>query len=399
MKLRAESAGMTVLLAVLVSMGPLSTDMYLPSLPWIARDLNASDADTQLTLSIFLIGFAGGQIIYGPISDRFGRKPVLLTGLGLFIFATALCATTQSIEFLIGARFCQALGACAAVVIARAIVRDLFAAERAARIMSFMGALMGAVPAVAPVLGGVLQAAFGWRSSFIAVVVIGVAIVIAVVVLLPETNRFRGQTPRTFGGLFASFGILLRHSDYRRYVLSTGFCFGGLFAFISGSSFLFQGYYGFSALQFGFVFAVAVLGYIAGTLLGARVTTRRGIDRTLSLGAWILIIGGLGMLALVQLEPPRFWHVLAPMTVYMAGVGLTLPQAMAGALTPFPERAGAASSLLGFCQMGFAALVGILVGQTLEHGPLALGVAIAGLSLLNFIVILIKKKVPGAAIG
>lgn len=397
MKLRAESAGMTVLLAVLVSMGPLSTDMYLPSLPWIARDLNANDADTQLTLSVFLIGFAGGQIFYGPISDRFGRKPVLLTGLGLFILATALCATTQSIEFLIAARFCQALGACAAVVIARAIVRDLFAAERAARIMSFMGALMGAVPAVAPVLGGVLQAAFGWRSSFIVVALIGIAIVIAVVVLLPETNRFSGKTPRTFGGLFASFGILLRHSDYRRYILSTGFCFGGLFAFISGSSFLFQGYYGFTVLEFGFVFAVAVLGYIAGTLFGARITTRRGIDRTLSLGAWVLIAGGLGMLLLVQFDPPRFWHVLAPMTVYMAGVGLTLPQAMAGALTPFPERAGAASSLLGFCQMSFAALVGILVGQTLEHGPLALGIAIASLSLLNFAVILSKKKSAGPA--
>lgn len=388
---------MTVLLAVLVSMGPLSTDMYLPSLPWIARDLNASEAQTQLTLSVFLIGFAGGQIVYGPISDRFGRKPVLLTGLCLFILATALCAMTWSIELLIAARFCQAIGACAAVVIARAIVRDLFAAERAARIMSFMGALMGAVPAVAPVLGGILQAAFGWRSSFIAVVVIGIGIVIAIVLLLPETNRFRGQTPRTFGELFSTFGVLLRHADYRRYVLSTGFCFGGLFAFISGSSFLFQGFYGFSPLEFGFVFAVAVLGYISGTLLGARITTRRGIDRTLSLGAWTLIAGGLGMLLLVQFEPPRFWHVLAPMTVYMAGVGLTLPQAMAGALTPFPERAGAASSLLGFCQMSFAALVGILVGQTLEHGPVVLGGAIACLSLLNFLVLFTKKRTAGPA--
>lgn len=387
MKLRPESAAMTVMLAVLISMGPLSTDMYLPSLPWIARDLGASDAGTQLTLSLFLVGFAIGQICYGPISDRYGRKPVLLCGLVLFLVATLACAIAQSIELLIAARFGQAVGACASVVLARAIVRDLFEAERAARTLSFMGALMGAVPAVAPILGAVIQTTFGWRANFGAVAMIGVLILIVVAFCLPETLKARSSTPMTFRGLFGSFATLARSAVYRRYVYATGFSYGGLFAFISGSSFVFQNHYGLSARAFGFVFAAAVIGYISGTLLGARLTTRRGIEHTLRVGAAALAIGGVTMLVLVGFGPDSFWQVLGPMIVYMAGVGLTMPQSMAGALTPFPERAGAASSLLGFVQMTFGAVVGIGVGQTLAYGPWALAVAIGGLSLLNLALI------------
>ena len=383
MKLRPESAAMTVMLAVLISIGPLSTDMYLPSLPWIARDLGASDAGTQLTLSLFLVGFAIGQIVYGPLSDTFGRKPVLLNGLGLFLIATLACAISRSVELLIAARFCQAVGACAAVVLARAIVRDLFEAERAARTLSFMSALMGAVPAVAPILGAVLQTTFGWRANFAAVAMIGGMIFLFVVFCLPETLKARPTGPLTFRSLFGSFATLIRNLDYRRYVYVTGFSYGGLFAFISGSSFVFQNHYALSAKAFGFIFATAVIGYICGTLLGARLTTRHGIDHTLRVGAAALAVGGVTMLALVGLAPKSFWQVLGPMIVYMAGVGLTMPQSMAGALTPFPERAGAASSLLGFVQMTFGAVVGIGVGQTLTHGPWALAIAICGLSLLN----------------
>ena len=388
MKLRPESAAMTVMLAVLISMGPLSTDMYLPSLPWIARDLGASDKGAQLTLSMFLVGFAIGQIVYGPISDTFGRKPVLLSGLGLFLAATLACAMSRSIELLIAARFCQAVGACAAVVLARAIVRDLFEAERAARTLSFMGALMGAVPAVAPILGAVLQTTFGWRATFAAVAMIGVVILLAVVFCLPETLKARPSAPLTFRSLFASFATLIRNRDYRRYVYATGFSYGGLFAFISGSSFVFQNHYGLSVRAFGFVFATAVIGYISGTLLGARLTTRHGIEHTLRIGAAALAIGGMTMLALVGFGPESFWQVLAPMVVYTAGVGLTMPQSMAGALTPFPDRAGAAASLLGFVQMTFGAMVGIGVGQTLNHGSWALTIAIAALSLLNLALII-----------
>jgi DHA1 family bicyclomycin/chloramphenicol resistance-like MFS transporter len=376
--LRPGTAAMTLLLAALTSLGPLSTDMYLPSLPWIAQHFEASEARTQLTLSVFLVGFAAGQLFYGPVSDRFGRKPVLLCGLAIFAGATVLCYASPSIDALIAARFGQALGACAGVVLARAIVRDLYGGAQAARLLSIMGALMGLVPAIAPIGGGVLQEALGWRSVFAAMTVFAVVMLVAVAVSLPETNQRRGEQALTFGSMLRSFAALLAAADFRHYALTAAASYGGLFAFISGSSFVFQGHYGLDASAFSFVFAAAVVGYIAGTLIGARATVRAGIDRTLWLGSVLLALGGGAMAALVLLSPRgHFLHVLVPMIVYMAGVGLTLPQSMAGALTPYPERAGAASSLLGACQMTFGATVGVVVGHNLAYGPATLAVTIA----------------------
>lgn len=377
MVLKPGSAALTLVLALLTAMGPLSTDMYLPSLPAIARTFSTDAGDVQLTLSLFLVGFAVGQIVYGPLSDRYGRKPVLLTGLGLFIAASFVCMAALSIGALIAARFVQAVGACAAVVIARAIVRDVHAAEDAARMLSLMGALMGLVPAGAPVIGGFLEQAFGWRASFALSGLIALGLSAVVAFWLPETlaaaQKGRWSTPR----MLADFAQLASHRSFRRYVAAVCLGYGGLFAWISGSSFVLQGKYGLDEVEFGLSFAVAVVGYIAGTLIGARSTRRLGIARTAALGTWALAAGGLSMALLVHVNPPNVIHVLAPMVIYMAGVGLTLPQAMAGAITPFPDRAGTASSLLGFTQMTFAALVGIAVGHLVERNPEALAWSIA----------------------
>lgn len=382
MKLRPESFAMTLLLALLTSVGPLSTDMYLPSLPTITEDLNTTTAGTQLTLSVFLIGFAFGQILYGPISDRYGRRPVLLAGLSLFFAGTLACYLAPTIEALIAGRFLQAFAASAATVVARAVVRDLYSAERAGRMLSHMGALMAGVPAVAPAIGGVVHVLFGWRATFAVVALFAAALIAAIAWLLPETLKEENRRRRGVGEMAGAYRMLLGHGEFRRYVVVASCSFGGLFAWISGSSFVLQGVYGVTEQAFGFYFALAVFGYIAGTLVGARLTTRIGIDRTIMRGAVLLFAGGLSMLILTRLETASLWHVLVPIVVYMAGVGLTLPQSMAGALSPFPERAGAASSLLGFLQMGFGALVGIGVGQWIDKTPtpLAIAVAISGLS-------------------
>ncbi len=397
LRLNPHTAAMTVLLAVLTSLGPLSTDMYLPSLPHIGAALGAGASQTQLTLSVFLVGFALGQVFYGPVSDRFGRKPVLLAGLVIYTLATWFCYRAASIETLIAARFCQAIGACAGVVLARAMVRDLYEGAQAARLMSLMGALMGAVPAVAPIFGGMLQLSYGWRANFAAV--IGVSLVICAVVALsmPETNTRKRDEPLSFRSLFVSFGVLIAHSGFRANVVAASLCYGGLFAFISGSSFVFQEHYAMGPVGFGLVFAFAVLGYIAGTLAGARMTTRRGIVPTQFAGAILLAAGGMAMLALVLLVPPHFVSVLAPMVLYMAGVGLALPQSMAAAISPFPERAGAASSLLGFIQMTSGALVGILVGHNLTAGPLVLAISIAGLGIACLAVVMAIRSAAARA--
>jgi DHA1 family bicyclomycin/chloramphenicol resistance-like MFS transporter len=301
-----------------------------------------------------------------------------------------------SIGALVAARFIQAVGACAAVVLARAIVRDLHSSEDSARILSLMGAIMGLVPAVAPIIGALLEQAFGWRASFALSAALALGLALVVAVWLPETVPAGERGRWTARGMMADFARLSAHAKFRRYTAAVCLGYGGLFAFISGSSFVLQGHYGLDELEFGLSFALAVLGFIIGTLIAAAFTRRIGVERTVAIGTMALAVGGAAMALLVLIEPPHFLHVLAPMVVYMAGIGLTLPSAMAGAITPFPERAGTASSLVGFSQMTFAALVGVMVGHLVEHTPNALAWTIAVLGLANLALTLAAR---GRAVG
>ncbi|MGO4570653.1 multidrug effflux MFS transporter [Microvirga sp. 2TAF3] len=386
--LKPDTLALTVVLALLTSLGPLSTDMYLPSLPSIAADLGASTGQTQLTLSAFLLGFAAGQFVYGPVSDRIGRKPVLLFGLGLFTLASLVCAVAPTIETLILARFVQALGASGPIVLARAIVRDFYEGPRAGRELSRMGTIMGVVPAIAPVIGGLIAQGGGWRMTFIVTILGGGAIAAIVAWRLPESIRKRSEMPVSFFTIIRGFRTLLRHRGYRVYVCLSMLTYGGLFAFISGSSFVLQGIYGLGQLAYGFSFGFMVIGYITGTFLAQRLVGPRGLDGTIRLGVTCLAIGGVTMLALVAGGVASFMAITGPMTIYALGVGLTMPQSMASALMPFPERAGAASSLLGICQMTFAAILGIVLGQNLGASALPLPLTIAATGTLALTVFL-----------
>ncbi len=379
---------LTILLALLTALGPLSTDLYLPSLPAIARAFGTSTAGAQLTLSAFLVGFAVGQIGYGPVSDRIGRRPALLAGLGLFIAASAACAAAPEIGWLVVARFFQALGASGPIVLARAMVRDLYDGARAGRELSRMSMIMGVVPALAPVLGGVLEAAAGWRANFVATLVLGGLLAATVVLRLPETLPTRLAEPLSLPAILRGFAHLLRHRGYRTYVALTALAYGGLFAFISGSSFVLQEVYGLSALGFALSFSTVVIGFIAGTILAQRLVATRGLDGTIAFGVSALACGGCGMAVLTGLAPGVPAALVGPMALYAAGVGLTMPLAIAGAMAPFPTQAGAASSLLGICQMTFAAAVGVGLAQVLTRLPgaalpLPLTVAAIGLAALG----------------
>jgi DHA1 family bicyclomycin/chloramphenicol resistance-like MFS transporter len=382
MQLKPDTLAMTAVLALLTGLGPLSTDMYLPSLPAIARDLNASAAQTQLTLSAFLLGFAAGQLLYGPVADKVGRRPVLLFGLSLFLAATLACTMAPGITTLTIARFCQALGASGPIVLARAMVRDLYEGPRAGRELSRMGSIMGLVPAIAPIFGGVLQGLFGWRSVFGTMLIIGATLAGTVALLLPETLRTRRTAPLSFVGIVRGFGALLRHRGYRVYVALVALTYGGLFAFISASSFVLQDLYGLSELAYGFSFGITVIGFIAGTMLAQRLVARRGLDGTIGLGVACLAVGGAVMLTLVAAGVPSSLAITVPMGIYGMGVGLTMPQATAAAMAPFPGAAGAASSFLGICQMTFAALVGIGVGHALGGSALPLPLVVAATGII-----------------
>ncbi len=396
--LRPNTFALTALLAALTAIGPLSTDMYLPSLPDIARALAAPTAQVQLTLSAYLIGFAVGQIVYGPIADRHGRKPVLLAALGLYTAATVICALSTSIEMLIGARALQALGGSGCIMVARAIVRDLYSGNRAGRELSVMGSVMALAPVIAPLAGGVLQTAFGWRSVFIALIVVGTAGVAVIWLLLPETLKQRANEPVSPASMLRSYGIVARNPAFLAYMgIATG-SYAGLFAWISGASFVLQNLYGLTPLNFGIAFSLSTVGYLIGTNAAARLVMRLGLDRTIGFGCCALAAGGLGMSAAIAIGLTSAFALVVPMAVYLAGLGMVLPQSIAGGMTPFPERAGAASALFGFVQQSIAAICGATVGVLLGHNAWPVAGAIAFMGVATLLLWIVTRGIRARAV-
>jgi DHA1 family bicyclomycin/chloramphenicol resistance-like MFS transporter len=382
--LRPGTFALTALLAALTAVGPLSTDMYLPSLPDIARDLGASTPLVQFTLSAYLIGFACGQIVYGPISDRHGRKPVLLAAIALFTFGTLVCMMSTSIEMLIVARTLQALGGTGAVVVTRAIVRDLYSGARAGRELSLIGSVMALAPVVAPIGGGVLQTAFGWRSIFIVLAVAGAAAFVVVWRSLPETLAKRAAEAASASSMVRSYRIVAGNRVYLAYLGLGSLSYAGLFAWISGASFVLQNLYGLTPFVFGCVFAVGSLGYLAGSTIAARLVSRFGLGGMSGIGAAALALGGLLACLSIALGLTSSLSLVLPVAVFLAGLGMVLPQSIAGAITPFPERAGAASSLFGFVQQTAAAVCGALVAWLLGRNawPMVGAMALMGCATL-----------------
>jgi DHA1 family bicyclomycin/chloramphenicol resistance-like MFS transporter len=383
--LHPGSFALTLLLAMLAGLGPLSVDMYLASLPSIGRLLDAPTSQVQLTISAYLVGFACAQVFYGPLSDRHGRRPVLMAALGIYLLATVACAFSFSIEMLIGARFVQALGGSGASVLARTIVRDMYEGTRVGRELARMAAIMALAPLVAPLIGGVLQTAFGWRSNFVALFLFDAAALTMVWLLLPETLRQRAPEPVSIGSTLRSYRRFLKDKGFVIHLGIATCCLCGLFAWISSAAFVLQDIYGLSALAFGMAFAVGSSGYMVGTSIAARFVMRWGSGRTMGLGAAAMAVSGLLMAVLLAFTPFGAWGVIAAIGLYTAGMGLTLAQAQAGALLPYPDRAGAASSLLGFVTQTSSAMVGPILGHTLglTAWPLAITMVLAGgLSLL-----------------
>lgn len=382
--LRPDTLALTLLLALLTALGPVAVDMYLPSFPELGRQFSASPATVQLTLSLYLVSYAVGQVVYGPLSDRFGRIPVLRATLIVYCAASAACALAPSIETLIAARAVQALGSSGAIVLARAIVRDLYSGARAGRELSLMGAIMALAPVGAPMIGGVLQSAFGWRSHFVLQIAFGLIAVAFVWLKLPETLKARAAGPFSLAAVWAGYREIMRNRAVLAYVGMLSLSFAGVFAWISGASFVLQEIYGLSALAFGLAFAAASGGYLAGNLIATNLVTRAGLDRTIGIGTLLLAAGGLSAVAAIPLGGASAIPLTAAMALYAVGMGLTQPQTIAGAMMPFPHLAGTASSLVGVSQMLCAALAGIAVGHALGSSawPVALPLALTGCATL-----------------
>jgi MFS transporter, DHA1 family, multidrug resistance protein len=386
---RPDTIRLTALLGLLTAFGPLATDMYVPSMPDIGRLLGASAGQVQLTLSSYLVGIAVGQIIYGPLSDRYGRRPVLLAALVLFCAASLACAIAPNIGSLIIARALQALGGAGAVVLPRAVVRDLYSGEQAGRELSRISAVMSFAPIIAPLIGGVVQTTIGWRANFAIIVAIGLFTSMMTWRAMPETAHLRSTELLSIANVLRGYGTLARNRTFLFNLGIIAFSYAGLFAWISGSPFVLQGLYGLSPLEFSIAFAISCVGSVAGAALGAFLVVRIGLELTIGLGTLALAAGGLSMLATLALGLAPVGSLVISMALYHTGLMLAMPPAIAGAMTPFPNRAGAASSLVGVVQQMSAAMLGAVIGYTLGKTawPMAGAVATMGCLALTLWVI------------
>ena len=381
---RGRRGTLALMLGSLTALGPLSIDMYLPSFQAIARDLVASPAQVQLTLAVFFVALGIGQAFYGPISDRFGRRRPLCFGLGLYVLASAGCASARSIEALVAWRFAQALGGCAGMVIARAVVRDRFDEREAARFFSLLMLVTGLAPILAPSIGGQILAFVSWRAIFWTLAGFALVGFVAATFVLPESLP---PERRTEGGVATALRVyarLLRDRAFMRYALSGALVISGMFAYIFGSPFVFMQIYGVRPERFGWIFGFIALGLISSSQLNRVLLARVAGARILSHALVVTAAAGVILLVVAWTGARGLAGLLGPLFIYIASLGFVLPNVIATALGPQGRNAGTASALLGTLQFGAGAIVGTLLGA-LGDGtavPMAALIATCGLSAL-----------------
>uniref|UniRef100_A0A2A4Z507 Bcr/CflA family efflux transporter n=1 Tax=OCS116 cluster bacterium TaxID=2030921 RepID=A0A2A4Z507_9PROT len=383
-KTTAPVWGMTILLAAITSIQPLSTDLYLPSMLSIAAFYETDMAHVQFTLTAFMVGFIVGQIIYGPFTDKYGRKPIMLISLGVYIFGTLICLFAGNIETLVLGRFFQAVGGSGPVIISRAVVRDRHKGAAAGRMLASMGFIMGFVPLIAPVIGGFIETYLGWQAHFYVFLGFGSMLILLVIFFLPETINQKTTAKLTPRGFVKIYDGLFASKVFRFFSARIGFGFGGLFAFITGSSYYMQTRFELTPKQFGFAFASVVVGFMLGALLGGRLTGRVGVYKTIFFGTSLQIVGGISMFLLHNAGVFHVAQIAFPMFLYLLGNGIIMPQSQAGSMAEFPHKAGAASSLSGVVQVSFGAVTGALVGTLIEDYIIILPLVIMLISIANF---------------
>jgi DHA1 family bicyclomycin/chloramphenicol resistance-like MFS transporter len=372
-----ERLRLVLVLGILIALGPLTIDMYLPALPTITGDLQATAAQVQLTLTGTLAGLALGQLLIGPVSDAIGRRTPLLFGVGLHILASVLCVVAPNLAVLGTLRVLQGLGAAAAAVVVMAIVRDLFTGLAAARLLSRLMLVLGAAPILAPTLGGIVLSWTSWRGVFVVLALFGVAIISVTAVALPETLPAARRRNGGVVGTVRDYGRLFTDRAYLGLILVAGLAIAAMFAYVAGSSFVFQEQYGLSEQQFGFVFGAGAVGLIAATQLNVRLLRRWTPSQILitalgsgaAMGLLLLLFAVTGFGGIVG--------ILVPLWLVLASAGLALPNAPALALSRHGEAAGTAAALLGAVQFGVGALAAPLVGL-LGTGAVPMALVIAG---------------------
>ena len=368
------SSRLIYILAAIITIGPLSVDLYLPAMPSMVQYFSTNLSQVQLTLSSYLLGFAVFHLVCGPLSDCFGRKPILLAGMSLYVGMSAMCALSDTIEQLIICRFFQAMGACCAPTLCRAIVRDVYPPQESVKALAYVSSLMALAPVVAPTIGGLLVKYGDWRLTFWVLVGAGIFAILLTLFCVPESLQEK-QTihPKN---ILSNFITLLMNANYMGYVLTAAFLYASIFAFMSGASFVLIDFMQVKPEHFGFYFLPIVIGYIAGNLFTAKIAYAWKPNRLFQIGIAFALVASLLMVTFCYLEWYHPLLIVMPVLFVTLGIGLVLPQAMALALMPFPHMAATASAMMGFLQMVAASLAGLLVGLILVDEPLPMALII-----------------------
>lgn len=368
-----------LILGGLSAFGPLAIDLYLPAFPAMAQSFATSTEQIQLSLAAYFVGLALGQLFYGPVADRFGRRKPLIFGIALFTLATVACALAPSLEWLLLSRFAQALGGCAGMVVTRAIVRDLCSPIDSARVYSQLMLVMGVAPILAPLAGGWLMLLGGWQSIFIFLAIFSGIFGFLVFFRLPETLSTDG--PRSqLSSAIGRYARLLREPEFMFHALTGGIAMAGIFAYIAGSPFIFIELYGVPAEHYGWLFGLNSAGFILSAQLNGRLLRRRTPLQLLRMTTMLFMCSTLILSLIASLQTEALWPLLVPLFLCMTTVALVIPNASACALAGQGHQAGVASALMGTLQFAIAGVVSALVGA-LHDGtalPMALMISLCG---------------------
>jgi DHA1 family bicyclomycin/chloramphenicol resistance-like MFS transporter len=387
---------LTLCLGLVAALAPLSIDMYLPTFSTIAREFDATAAQIQLTLSVYILGFTFGQLVYGPLSDRFGRRPVLLSGIVIYVAMSVLCATATSAEGLTIYRFFQAIGGGAGTVLSRAIIRDRYTGVQMAKVMSLMLTIILFAPMIAPVFGGYLLIWLGWRAVFWALTICGIAAICVVAFGIKESLPPERRAQPGFGPVLRGYITVLSNRDALGFVLSGGVTFGALFAFLSGAPFVFIEFYGVAPEHLGYIFTLNVLGVMAGGWLNSKLVVTKGVRDMMTIGIWLLLAGSIILFALVATNVWGVWGVILGIIFFTLPLNMINANAAAGTLEFFPYNAGTASAVVGAVRYGCGAVSGVCVGLLHDGTAMPMAWVILGCSAIAvfFLLTMVRRRQP-----
>lgn len=376
-------------LGTLAALGPLAIDMYLPAFGKIAAGLGTDKAGMQRTLASYFVGLAVGQLIYGPVADRYGRKRPLMFGLAVFAVTSAACSMAWSVQSLMALRVCQALGGCAEMVIARAIVRDVFDDKDSARVFAALVLVMGLAPILAPLMGGFIAMYIGWRWIFGVLCLAGIVLFFSTLFFYQESLPIERRQRHSARELLGVYGHLLLHRQFMAYTISTGFVLAALFAYVGGSPLVFQGIYHIPENRFALYFGPIAAGIIGMSQVNGRLVSKFDLRTLLRVGHVVNVCAGAALLVTASTGLGGFWGIYVPLWFSIASAGLVFPNATVLAMSPHGRNAGNASAVLGSVQFGVSAIGGMVVSafQNDAHpSPMPMAVAICGCTALAFVI-------------